>query len=394
MPSTMPIPVLSVSLLLSWGSLYYAFAILAEPMQQELRYGAGTLAGAFSVALLVWGLATYLVGLAMDRWGARRVMTLGSLIAAAGFLGLHTVSSLWSFYILWSLLGLAMAMTLYEPAFALVVQHFPDHSKRHIGWLTIVGGLASTVFWPLSAYLNTRFGWRDTMLVFAAMHLLISVLLHSIRLPQERRPLDSKANHKRDASLTRSKSAHQTAFAQLSLCFAIYGFITATMTVQVIPILESRGFNSTTALSLAACIGPMQVLGRAIDLLFDGRLATRRMGITTLTLMSLSLAALWLAQWLSALCIVFVVTYGLGLGLLTVVRATAPLALSGASRYASNSAVLGAPALVARAAGPIGAALLFEAFGDHSHVLIVLLVSSGLGSLLYLRAWPRTAEVA
>lgn len=389
----MLIPVLSASLLVSWGSLYYAFAVLAEPMQQDLQYSAEALTGAFSVALLIWGLATYLVGLAVDRCGARRIMTLGSIIAAAGFLGLHSVSSIWTFYLLWSLLGTAMAMTLYEPAFALVVQNFRDGSKRYIAWLTIVGGLASTVFWPLSSYLSARFGWRDTLLAFAVMHLLAGLLLHSIRLPQERRDLETKSDHRRITTLPSLKSAHRAVLAKLSVCFAIYGFITAMMMVQVIPLLESRGFNSTAALSLAACIGPMQVVGRAIDLVFGDRLDTRLSGIATLNLMSLSLAALWFAQWLSALNIVFVITYGLSLGLLTVVRATTPLALSGAARYASNSGILGAPALIARAAGPIAATSLFEVSGSHSHVLLLLLLTSLLGCWLYSRVWSISAEV-
>lgn len=387
------IPVLSVGLLVSWGSLYYAFAVLAAPMQKDLHYSAEVLTGAFSVALLMWGVATYFIGPALDRWGARRIMILGSIIAAAGFAGLHSVDSVWTFYLLWSALGAAMAMTLYEPAFALVVQTFHEGSKRYIAWLAIVGGLASTIFWPLSSYLNALFGWRDTLLAFAVLHLLIGLVLRCIRLPQEQHSLQTRPSGPA-FSLLPLQPAHRSALAQLSMCFAIYGFITALMMVQVIPLLESRGFDSTAALGLAACIGPMQVAGRALDLVFGDRLGRRPLGVTTLNLMSVSLAALWLAQWMPVLNIVFVITFGMSLGLLTVVRAATPLALFGAARYGANSGILGAPALLARAAGPITATLLLDAFGNHSHVLLVLLLISLLGRGLYAQAWslPGAAE--
>lgn len=145
---------LSSNLLLSWGSLYYAFALLADSMGRDLDCSPETIAGAFSTALLVWGAATYPAGLAMDRWGARIVMTIGALTAAAAFYGLSTIESVWAFYVFWSALGLSMAMTLYEAAFAVVVQTYSSEHRRRIGWLTVVGGLASTLFWPLTFSLN------------------------------------------------------------------------------------------------------------------------------------------------------------------------------------------------------------------------------------------------
>ncbi|MGW8394403.1 MFS transporter [Pseudoduganella sp. HUAS MS19] len=375
------VPVLSLALLVSWGSLYYAFGVLGHAMQQDLHCSAGTLTGAFSVALLVWGLATYPVGVAMDRWGARSVMMLGAGLAAAGLVGLSGANSVGMAYAMWALLGLAMAMSLYEPAFALVVQSYESGHKRRIGWLTIVGGLASTVFWPLSYYLGQRIGWRNTLLLYAAMHLLLCVLLQFSRLPAGQRapapPVPQRS----------ARPARHSVLGYLSLCFAICGFITAAMAVQAIPMLESRGFAPATALSLAACIGPMQVASRTADLVFGRQASVQRVGMFTLGLMSLSLAALWLAEWLPALSLLFVAAYGLALGLLTVVRAAVPLELAGTESYAANSGILGAPSLLARAAGPVGAALLVKASGSPGTVLMVLLLGSLCGMLLFWRAW-------
>lgn len=376
-------PLLSISLLMSWGSLYYAFPVLAPAMQSDFHSGGDLLTGAFSLALLIWGLATYPVGLALDRFGARAVMTCGAFMAALAFTGLYFTESTWMFYLLWSVLGLAMAMTLYEPAFALVVQHYREDRKRRIGWLTIAGGLASTVFWPLSYYLGEHAGWRHAVLVFAAMHLLVALALAAVRLPYDRQGAQAPA----PASVPPAQPRRRTAMAHLSLCFAVYGFITAALAVQAIPLLASRGFDTATALLLAACIGPMQVAGRALDLVLGNRFDARRAGLATLVLMSLSIAALWLAQWLPALACVFVVTYGLALGLLTIVRATAPLELAATTKYASSSGMLGAPSLLARAAGPVGVATLVKVCGNQSGVLLVLLLGSLIGLWLFVRAW-------
>lgn len=331
----------------------------------------------------------------MDRWGGQVIMTLGALVAAAALLGLHRVESLWAFYILWSVLGLSMAMTLYEAAFAVVVQSYSDGHRRRIGWLTVVGGMASTVFWPLSYYLNANFGWRDTVLVFAALHLLFACIpLHTRIFKQLNQKPTLEERNRSNPAIPPQTSIHRAPHAMLSACFTIYGFITAAIAVMAIAALRSRGLDAGEAVALAACIGPAQATGRALDLIFGGRLDVRRLGILTLSLLSLSFAALWLAQWIPALCVVFVFTYGLGLGLLTVVRATAPLALSGTLRYASNSAVFGGPALIARAAGPVGVVWLLEAFGGDGPVVLVLLLASALGGWLFVRGWSNTAEAA
>lgn len=382
-----------MSLLVSWGSLYYSFTVLAGPMQKELQCSAGTVAGAFSFALLVWGMATYPVGRALNHWGGRAVMSLGSLFAVAAFLGLHSVSSVWAFYALWGLLGAAMALTLYEPAFAVIVQSFSAGHRRRIGWLTIVGGMASTIFWPLSHYLDAHFGWREAALAFAALHFFVCVPLH-LSLPRGRQGGASERSENSVSPPLLSSSQHTAAFTQLAACFTIYGFVTAAMAVQVIPALESLGLDAATALALAACIGPAQAAGRALDFALGERLNVRRIGMITLSLMPLSLAALWLAQWLPILCIVFVIAYGLSLGLLTVIKAMAPLALSGTKRYARNSGALSAPAVVARAAGPLGAAWLLATFGGHGPLLLALLAASAFGSWMYLRAWPRESRIA
>jgi len=386
---------LSFGLLTSWGSLYYAFPVLADAIQQDLGYSAETVAGAFSLALLIWGIASYPVGVVLDRWGGRNVMRSGALLAAAAFFGLSKAETVWAFYAMWVVLGIAMAMTLYEAASAVVVQSFPDGHRRRIGWLTVVGGLASTAFWPLSYFLCKSFGWRDTVLMFACLQLVLASTTLGMSFP--RQPEHTAIMQRAHGSVPQTVNpgiTHRKALLLLSVCFMIYGFITAAVVVIVINALQARGFQAVAAVNLAACIGPAQALGRAMDLLFSRRMDVRWLGILAMSLMSLSFVALWMARWMPGLCVFFVVAYGLGLGLLTIVRATVPLALSGTARYASNSAILGSPALMARALGPLSMVWLLEQFSRDDFVVWLLLLASCLGCWIFLRAWPNKLEAA
>lgn len=379
---------LSSNLLLSWGSLYYAFAVLAGSMGRDLGCSSETVAGAFSVALLVWGLATYPAGLAMERWGARRIMGLGALTAACAFLALSGVDSVWGFYAAWSVLGLAMAMTLYEAAFAVVVQSFCSEHRRRIGWLTVVGALASTLFWPLTFHLDNQIGWRETLQLFAFLHLITALSSGFIRpVVPEGQAGDPAGVSALVASNQQPQGAASSAIVMLTGCFTLYGFVTAAIAVMAIGALQARGLAPAMAVALAACIGPAQALGRILDLIYGKRFDVRQLGWITLGLMSASFVALWLAQWAPLLCLLFVVTYGIGLGLLTVLKATTPLALAGPQGYAVRSGLIGSPSLMARAAGPVGAVWLLEAFGNDGPVVLILLLACLLGAWLFVRAW-------
>jgi MFS family permease len=175
---------LGVTQIISWGSIYYAFALLLEPLQRDLGVGKSEVAGAFSAALLVSGLCATWVGRTIDRLGGRSVMTLGSAGAAVLLAVLSQVQSAAALYVVWAGLGVAMAATLYEPAFVVIAQVYRVNYRRALTVLTLFGGLASTVFWPLTTLLIERFGWRDAVLLLAAINLAVCVPLHLWWLPR------------------------------------------------------------------------------------------------------------------------------------------------------------------------------------------------------------------
>ena len=385
------IPALALTLVISWGSLYYAFALLVRPMQAELQASNAALMGAYSLGLLVWGLATGVVGALLPRIGGRVLMTVGSLLAGLMFHALGRVESVLATCIVWCGLGLAMAMTLYEPAFAIVVQACPADRRRNITVLALAGGLASSVFWPLTAALVEHLGWRGAASALGGLQLLLCAPLHAALLPGGARNAATGAPAHATAS---AEPAPRRVLALLALAFSVNGFVTAALAMHVIPLLESRGAAPGTAVMLAACIGPMQVLGRALEFMSGGALDARRLGLLALGLIPLALGALWLAAWQPLLCGLFIAAYGAGLGLMTIVRATTPLALFGPERYAALSGTLGTPALLARAAGPMGAAWLLGALPGTGSVMLLLAAAGALATAAFVQAWTLNTRTA
>ena len=171
---------LGVTELISWGIVYYAFSVFLTPMQRELGWSQAEITGAFSLAMLVAGLAAFPAGRVLDRFGARGLMTAGSLAAALLVLAWSRVDSLAEFYLIWAGLGATMAAILYEPAFAAVTTWFQRQRQRALTVLTIYGGLASVVFIPLATALLGRYGWRTALAILAGLLAAITIPLHAL----------------------------------------------------------------------------------------------------------------------------------------------------------------------------------------------------------------------
>jgi MFS family permease len=378
---------LSITQIASWGSLYYAFAVLARPIQAELGWSADLAVGAYSLALLIAGIGAYPAGKLIDRYGGRRLMTAGSCLAGLLFAALSQITSLYAFYAAWIAMGVAMAMTLYEPAFAVIVAAFPNDYRKRIGVLTLAGGFASTVFWPLTHALVTTFDWRCAVLVLGAVNLALCAPLHWLTVP------DAPPKLRPAPPLTGDLPAHltpglrrllrQPVFWLVAFCFMTFGFVSAAMAVHVIPLLESRGIAPLAAVALAALVGPMQVAGRLAELLFGARLPALTVGAITMLLMPAGLMLLWLGSASLPLVYAFVAVYGTGLGLITLVRAATPPELFGRQQYASVSGALAGPGIAARAIGPFAATAALTAFGSYRAVLTLLVTISAVGALAY-----------
>ncbi len=370
---------LAATQIVSWGSLYYAFAIVAHDIQREFGWSTRVVFGAYSWSLLAAGLASTPVGMLIDRFGGRLVMTCGSLLAAGGMIALACAHSIALYFAGWSLIGVAMAMVLYEAAFATINREFLLQARKGISTLTLFGGFASTVFWPLTLHLNGAFGWRDTFLIYGVLHLALCAPLHALLGAGQRRLPAPDGEAARDYTL--HEAVRDPAFWKLAFAFAANMFIFSALSVHLIPLLQRYGHPAATAVLVAALIGPMQVAGRLGEMAFAHRVQPHAVGKLTFACLPAALLTLLLFGESRIAIAGFCMLYGLGNGILTIVRGTVPQSLFGRENYGAIAGALAGPSLLARAAGPLAIAAFVE-FNPAPHwlpgmLLLVALLSLG-----------------
>lgn len=385
------ISILSFTQVVSWGSLYYAFAILAPDMQRELGWRAEVVFGAFSWSLLVAGLASTPAGMLLDRFGGRSVMGAGSLASGTGFIALATAQSVIHYFAAWTVLGVAMAMVLYEAAFATINREFSQNARRGISTVTLFGGLASTVFWPLTLKLNGMAGWRETFVIYGVAHLLLCAPLHALLAPRKQRVIRSDIAHALK-NYTLKEAVRHPAFWKLAFAFSANSFIFSALSVHLIPLLQQFGHPIVTVVLLATLIGPMQVAGRIGEMTFARHALPQNVGKVTFSLLPAALLALLFLgerQWAVAM---FCILYGLSNGILTIVRGTVPQALFGRENYGAISGALAGPSLISKAAGPLAAAAVMQLSPSPYPLLAVLLLMSAVSLGFYLAAVKTSRE--
>jgi MFS family permease len=351
------VPALGVTQIISWGTLYYSIAVLGANMRADLGVSAAALFGAYSLSLFLSALAAPFVGRAIDRYGGRTVMSIGSVNAALALLWIARVDSTPALYGAWVLAGIAMALTMYDAAFATLSQHTGTSYRKALTALTLMGGLASTVFWPISLKGLEWFGWRDTMTYFALLQLVVCLPLHLALVPRIVSPGSGKTGIAlEEGSLPRE--SRRAAFIALGVAFALNGFIVSVLTVHLINVLRGKGLGLETAVWVASFFGPMQVAGRILEFSVGRRFASRTIGAIALSVLVAALTVLLALNGQVALAIVFAVLFGFSNGVVTIVRGTVPAELFGRAGYGATLGSLAAPALFARAVAPFAFAPL------------------------------------
>lgn len=346
-PSRYFIPLLGISQIVSWGTLYYSLAVLAQPIALETSWNSLLIYSAFSISLFISGLAAPAVGKWIDRTGGRHTMSLGSVLSAMALVMLAFAQSPVLYVLGWCLIGLSMSMSLYEAAFSATHQIMPQNFRRNITLLTLFGGLASTVFWPITQFLNEWIGWRNTLIIFASLQLFITLPIHWFLLPST--PLSSRPY---PAKNSRKLNHYPNSFLWLMLSFAIISAIFSALSVFIIDALEHGGFDRNQAVWLAALIGPTQVIGRLIELYFARQIRVYIMGLIAFSALTLSLFFLNILSHSDYLALLFVIFYGLANGVLTIVRAALPVELYGREHVGLLLGQLALPAFISKAIMP------------------------------------------
>lgn len=382
---------LSVAQLISWGSIFYLMALLLEPVERDLGLSRVQSSLAVSLALLVEGMVAYPVGRWIDRGHERAVMVGGSLLAAV-CLGAHRwVASAAGFYTLWVGLGAAMACVLYSPVFAVVTRRFPTHFRRGIITMTFLGGLASTVFIPLSDWLIRHWGWRDALGLLALLHLLVCAPLHARLLRHAPGRADGALAHHgmpaAEAAAQRHALLRSPPFLRVSAFLMLMTVATASLPVHMINLLREHALPAVWVVAVPALIGVFQVFGRLLLYVFERRLDVHVANRFIPALIPVGLLALLASPWLGsahqAVVVVFVVLFGMGNGMLTIVKGTAMAQYVSAHHVASLNGVLGVPLAVVRAGAPLAVGWGWSQFGSYTAALavLVLLTSAGVWAL-------------
>lgn len=388
---------LSITETVSWGILYYAFAVFLVPMGDDLGWSRADLTGAFSLALLVAGLAGVPIGRWLDRHGPHALMTAGSILAALLVAGWAGVDRLPLFYVIWVGLGVAMAAVLYEPAFAVIATSFPERRERSraLTVLTFVGGFASVIFIPLASWLITHVGWRPALLALAAILAAVTIPLHALVLrPRGKSDVGSPAlavgssdsgEERITADARLGHVLRSAAFWALGGGFFLVMAAVVAVTIHLIPYLQEQGFSAADAASAAGLVGLLALPGR---LIFTPLGAVVPRQVVTALIFALEAAAIVVLigadTW--AEVVLFVVLFGAGFGAITPARAALVADMYGATAYGTISGVLGAFITGARALAPVGASVLVAWWGSYTPVLWFLAALAAAAALLVLGA--------
>ncbi|MBC7727942.1 MAG: MFS transporter [Microbacteriaceae bacterium] len=360
-----------------------------EPLERELGLSRAQSSLGFSLALLAEGLLSYPVGRWIDRGHERLVMTGGSLTIAAGLLLHSFVTSPAGFYAVWALLGAALGATLYNPVFAVVTRRYPQDFRRAIITLTLLGGLASTVFIPLSAWLISTLGWRHALWVLAALQLLVCAPLHARMLR------DAPASMAPRAGVAASPSAflRSPPFLLIGVFVVAMMAVTAALPPHMISLLRENGLAEAWVIAIPASIGVMQVLGRLLLFFFEHHFSLHLANRLIPCLIPLGLAALLAGAGRPQAALLFVLLYGLGNGMLTIVKGTAIAQYVSRDHVASLNGALGLPTALARAASPWLLGVLWDPVAGYRDGLWLLLTASMVAVLALVLAQKRALPI-
>lgn len=373
---------LALGQVLNWAVLYYAFSALVLPMEASLHWGRPTLMGAFTLGLAVCGACTYAMGAAIDAGRGRWVMTAGCALAALGVALWALVTQPWQLYAVWALLGLASAATLYEPAFAVLTQRYPQRFRQGITALTLVGGFASTLCYPVVAALGRAgLDWRQTLWLLAAV-MAAMVPLHAWAL---RGPMlvAGPAADSAAADSTLHQALRRPAFWLFTGAFMLLSFNSAALWAHVMPAFADKGVSESDALWVLMAVGPAQVAGRLVYAWVGRAWSIRALGGWVLAAMPVALALFALGRSLAAL-LVFALVFGVANGLVTIVRGGLIPLYYGRAHVGRIGGVMSGVGQVARAAAPVLASAVLLLLPGYTGLLLIL---AGLAVLAAVAFW-------
>lgn len=410
---------LGITQLIGWGTSFYLPAVFAHRIAEDTGWSLTLVFAGFSWNLIVAGAMSRRIGEMIDRLGAPRVMTIGSALMAMGLLMLATATTTVQLFAAWTILGVASRAALYDAAFAALAAIFGQGARRAISLLTLWGGLASTVFWPLGHFLVEAIDWRWSTAVYALLNLGVCLPLHrgfaamhapapiaappaaaAAASPATPAPAPASASGPAAAPSATSGASANPRFAGaardrallvFSSILASYSFVFSSLSAHLIVVFEGLGLAAATAVSIAALKGVAQVAARFLELLGQRWMSPLAVGVVALALLAAGLLMMRFGPASTLPVSIACLVYGAANGLVTIVRGSVPLVLFGTAGYAGTLGRLAAPSLVSSALAPLAFAWLIERWGVHAGLtLLTLIAMAACAGMLWLaRPSPR-----
>ena len=379
-PMTTAVIALGITQITAWGTSYYCLGVLAGSIGTELGWTRGFVFLGFTVSVLVMAFTSTTIGRLIDRAGGRAVMSVGSIIVALALFLLSRVHTEWAYLAVWALMGVGMRLCLYDAAFAALVQVTPSRGRMAISYLTLFGAFASSVFWVVGHYLDDAYGWRQTLLVFAALNLVVCLPLHWFGLARREEastagPMTAATGDQAGPPPLEGR-ARTIGIVLFALIMSLNGYVFGVVSVQLVPLLEAGGLAAATAVWLASMKGVAQFAGRAVEITFGRNLSPMIVARLSMAAMPLAFGLLYGGSGSFALLAGFTLLMGASQGVLSIVRGTVPLALFGVKGYGAVTGLIAAPILFVSACAPTGFAWVVDRWGWSFGILTVLVTAA------------------
>jgi predicted MFS family arabinose efflux permease len=338
--------------------------VFAETIVHDTGWSLSWVVGGTSIGLLVAGLISPQVGHIIDRHGGRPVLLASSLFYAAGLIGAGLAPTLPFYLLAWALIGIGMGTGLYDAVFAVLGRLYGSGARGPITNLTLFGGFASTVCWPLSAFMIDHAGWRSACFIYAAIHLFVALPLQMTvvrRVPTQVKRKDAQDEQDRPAAPSRIEN-ETLIFSMVAVVLSVSAGVGSIVIVNFMIFLQARGVDYAVAVSLGTLFGPAQVGARVVERLFGNRYHPIWTMIASCSLMAIGLILL---SGSFPVLLLIILLYGAGYGISWIGRGTLPLALFGPLRFPRLMGKLAFPSLIVQALAPSAGALLIEASGPN-----------------------------
>ncbi|KGD90625.1 transporter [Achromobacter sp. RTa] len=381
---------LGLTQLVGWGVTFYLIGALGPAMAADLGWNAAAIYGGFSAAIIVMAMVSPLAGKAVDRWGGHRVMPAGAVVAALGCAVLAAAHSLPLYYAAWILLGIGMRLCLYDAAFASLARAAGPTARRPMSQITLFGGLASTVMWPVGHVLADWLGWRGAALAYGA--LALGTLPLYLALPRERYAAPAGSKDKTSTGLARSPAERRLAGALYAVIAMLTNFLAAGNAAHLISLLSGLGLAATAAVSVAALWGVGQFAARLADVALGSRLHPLTLTLAVAMVLPLCFLLALLSGGNLYATAAYALLYGACNGLMTITRGTLPLALFDFRSYGALVGALLIPSFLLTATAPVAYAYFVQGHGARGAMAVSVGLAATICAAAFALRWKFIAR--